>query len=148
MLNLDDPRDCSMPGFPDLHYLLEFAQTHVHWVSDAIQLFHPLSSPSAPALSLSQHQGLFQWVGSFFQVVKILELQHQSFWWIFSVDFLYDWLVSSSCSPRDSQESSESISSLVFSFLYDLTFISVHDYWKIYGFDYTDLCQQSDVCAF
>ena len=148
MLNLDDPMDRSMPGFPDLHYLSEFAQTHVHWVSDAIQLFHPLSSPSAPALSHSQHQGLFQWVGSFYQVVKILELQHQSFWWIFCVDFLQDWLVLSSCSPSDSQESSESISSLVFSFLYDPTLTSVHDYWKIYGFDYTNLCQQSDVSAF
>ena len=50
--------DCNMPGFPVLHYLPEFAQTHVHWVSDAIQLSHPLSSPSPLVLSLSQHQGL------------------------------------------------------------------------------------------
>ena len=56
--------DFSRPGFPVLHHLQEFAQTHVHWVSDAIQLSHPLSSPSPPALSLSHHQGLFQWVGS------------------------------------------------------------------------------------
>ena len=56
--------DCSMPGFPVLHYLPEFAQTHVHWVSDAIQPSHPLLSPSPPAFSLSQHRGLFQWVGS------------------------------------------------------------------------------------
>ena len=64
--------DCSMPGFPVLHYLPEFAQTHVHWVSDAIQPSHPLLSPSSSALNLSQHQGLFQWVGSFYQVVKVL----------------------------------------------------------------------------
>ena len=49
-----------MSGFPVLHHLLEFAQTHVHCVGDAIQPFHPLLSPSPPALSLSQHQGLFQ----------------------------------------------------------------------------------------
>ena len=56
--------DCSMSGFPVLHYLLDFAQIHVHWVSDAIQPSHPLSSPSLPTLNLSQHQGLFHWVGS------------------------------------------------------------------------------------
>ena len=78
---LCDPMDCSTPGFPVLHYLLEFAQTHVHQVSDAIQPSHPLSSPSPPALSLSQHQGLSQWVDSSHQVAKGLELhlQHQSF---------------------------------------------------------------------
>ena len=61
---LCDPMDCSLTGFPVLHYLLEFAETHAHWVSDAIQPSHPLSSLSPPALSLSQHQGLFQWVDS------------------------------------------------------------------------------------
>ena len=55
--------DCSMQGFPVLHYFIEFAQTHVHWVGDAIQLSHPLSSPAPPAFSLSQNHGLFQWVG-------------------------------------------------------------------------------------
>ena len=63
-LTFCDPMDCSTPGFPVLHYLLEFAQTHVHWVSNAIQPSHPLLSPSPPAFSLSQHRGLFQWVGS------------------------------------------------------------------------------------
>ena len=65
------------------HQLLEFTQTHVHWVGDAIQPFHPLLSPSPPALNLSQHQGLFQWVKSLHQVAKVLEfqLQHQSFQW-------------------------------------------------------------------
>ena len=67
-LTLFDPRDCSMPGCPVLHYLLEFAQTHVHWVSDAMQPSHPLSLPSPPVLNLSQHQSLFQWVGSSYQV--------------------------------------------------------------------------------
>ena len=63
-----DPMDCSMPGFPVLHYLLEFAQTHVCWVSDAIQPSHPLLPLSLPAFNLSQHQGLFQWVSSLHQV--------------------------------------------------------------------------------
>ena len=58
------PMDCSTPGFPVLHHRLEFAQTHVHWVGDAIQPSHPLSPPSPPALNPSQHQGLFSWVGS------------------------------------------------------------------------------------
>jgi len=56
--------DCSTPGFPVLYYLLEFAQTHVHWVSDDIQPSHPLLSPSPPAINLPQHQGLFQRVSS------------------------------------------------------------------------------------
>ena len=75
---------------------------------DAIQLSHPLSPPSPPALNLSQHQDLFQWVGSLYQVAKVLELQlqHQYFQWIFRTAFLSDWLVWSPCSPRTSQESS------------------------------------------
>ena len=77
-------------SFLVLHYLAEFAQTHVHWLSDAIQSSRPLLPPSPPVLNLSQHQGLFQWVGSLHQMDKILELQlqHQSFQWIFRVDFL------------------------------------------------------------
>ena len=83
-LTLCDPMNCSSPGLPVLHYLLEFVQTHVYWVSDAIQPFHPLSSHSPPAFNLSQHQGLFQWVSCSHQVSKVLELelQHQSFQWI------------------------------------------------------------------
>ena len=56
------PMDCSTPGFPVHHQLPELAQTHVHWVGDAIQPSHPLSSPSDPVFNLSQHQGLCQWV--------------------------------------------------------------------------------------
>ena len=82
---------------------------------------------------LSQHQALFQWVSSSHQVAKVLELQHQSFQWIFRADFLEDWLVWSPCSPRDSQESSpapqfKSISSLVLSPLYGPTLTFVCDY--------------------
>ena len=62
-LTLCNPMACSMPGFCVLHHLPEFAQTHIYWVNDAIQLSHPVSPPSSPALNLSQHPGLFQWVG-------------------------------------------------------------------------------------
>ena len=75
---LCDPMDCSTPGFPVHHQLLELAQTHVHWVSDAIQPSHSLSSPSPPAFNLSQHQGLFKWVSSSYQVAKVLELASAS----------------------------------------------------------------------
>ena len=80
---LCDPMNRSSPGLPVHHQLLEFTQTHVHWVGDAIQSSHPLLSPSPPALNFSQHQGLFKWVRSSHQVAKVLEfqLQHQSFQW-------------------------------------------------------------------
>ena len=64
--------DCSTPGFIALHHLLEFAQTHVHCIGDAVQPSHLLSPPSPHALSLSQHHGLFQWVSSLHQVVRVL----------------------------------------------------------------------------
>ena len=85
-----DPVNHSMPGLPVHHQLPEPTQTHVHWVGDAIQSSQPLSSPSPPALSLSQHQGLFKWVSSLHQMAKVLEfqLQHQSFQWIFRTDAL------------------------------------------------------------
>ena len=69
-LTLCNPMNCSTPGLPIHHQLPEFTQTHVHWVSDAIRPSHPLSSPSPPAFSLSQHQGLFRWVSSLYQVAK------------------------------------------------------------------------------
>ena len=89
-LTLCDSMECSTPGFLVLHQLLEFAQTHVHWVSDAIQPSHPLSSPSPPDFNLSQNQSLFKRVSSSHQMAKALEfqLQHQSFQWIFRTDFL------------------------------------------------------------
>ena len=137
---LCNPMDCSMPGLLVHHQLPEFTQTYVHWVSDAIQPSHPLSSPSL-TFSLAQHQGLFKWVSSLHQVTEVLEFQlpHQSFQWIFRTKFLEDGLVGSPCSPRDSQESSptpqfKSINSSVLSFLCSPTFTSIHDYWKKYTF--------------
>ena len=87
---LSDSMDCSKPGFPVHHQHPGLTQTHVDWVSDAIQPSHPLSSPSPSAFNLSQHQGLFQWVNSLHQVAKVLQfqLQHQSFQWTLSTDLL------------------------------------------------------------
>ena len=121
-LMLCDPMDCSTQGFPVLQYLPEFTEIHDHWVGDPIQPSHPLL-PSSSALSLSQNQGVFQWVGSSCQVAKVLELQHRSFQWLLRVDFLQGWLVLSPGSPGDSQESSptpqfKSIHSWVLSLLY------------------------------
>ena len=86
---LCDPMDCSTPGVSVHHQLPEFPQTHDHWVVDAIQSPHPLSSPS-PAFNLSQHQGLFKWIISLHQVAKVLgfQVQHQSFQWILRNDLL------------------------------------------------------------
>ena len=85
---LCDPTDSSMPGLPVHHQLPEFTQTHVHWVGDAIQpsiLFCPLLFPPSIFPSIKT---LFQWIKSLHQVAKVLELQHQSFQWIFRTDLL------------------------------------------------------------
>ena len=131
-LTLCDPMNHGTPGLPVHHQLPEFTQTHFHWVSDAIQPSHPLASPSPPAFSLSEHQGLFKWVSSSHQVAKVLkfQLQHQSFQWTLRTDFLYDGLIGPACHSRDSQESSptpqfKSINSSVLSFLYSLTLYSL-----------------------
>ena len=86
---LCDPIQWSMPGFPVLHHLPELTKTHVQWVSDAIQPSCPVS-PFCLCLQSFHHQGLFWWVESSHQVAKVLELQlqHQSFQWIFRNDFL------------------------------------------------------------
>ena len=82
--------NCSSPGLPVHHQLLGFTQTHVHWVGDAIQPSHPLSSPSPPAPNPSQQQSISQWVNSSHEVDKVLEfqLQHQSFQWTPRTDLL------------------------------------------------------------
>ena len=87
---LCDPMDCSTLGLPVHHQFLEYTQSHAHWVGDAIQPTHPLSSSSSPTINLPPHQGLFKWVSYSHQVAKVLEfqLQHQSFQYIFRTDFL------------------------------------------------------------
>ena len=91
---LCDPMDRSTPGLPVHHQLPEFTQTHIHWIGDAIQPSHPLSSPSPPAFNLCQHQGLFKWVSSSHQVAKVLEfqLQHPSDEYSGLISFRTDWL--------------------------------------------------------
>ena len=116
------------------------------WLSDAVQPSHP-PPPSSFTFNPSQHQGLFQWVGSSHQVATSalhiqveLQFQHQSFQWIFRSDFLQDGLVGPPCSARDSQESSPApqfkrISTSVLSLLYGPMLTSIHDYWKNHSFD-------------
>ena len=103
---LCDSMNGSTPGLLVHHQLPKFIQTHVHQVGDAIQPSHPQSSPSLPAPNPSQYQGLFQWINSSHEVAKVLEfqLQHQSFQWTPRTGLLYNGLVGSPCSPRDSQE--------------------------------------------
>ena len=143
---LCDPMDCSTPELP-VHQLPEPSQTNVHWVGDAIQPSHPLSSPSPPAFNLSQHQCLFQWISSSHQVAKVLELQlqlqHQSFQWIFRTDFFLGLTGLISLQSKGLQEKSRvfsnitvwKIDSLALSFLYGPTLTSIHDYWKNHSFD-------------
>ena len=151
-LTVCGPVDCSPLGFPVLQYLPEFAHTHAHCVGDATQPSRPLPSPSRPSRNRSQHQRLFQWVGSLHQVPK---------YWSFNfsispsdeysglLSFKIDWFdiltVQGTLSSLLQLYSSKSICTLALS-LPSLT--SVHDYWKKHSFDYTDLCWQSDVSAF
>ena len=136
---LCNPMDCSTLGFPVHHQLPELTQTHVNRNGDATQPSHSLSSPSPPALNLSQHQGLFQWVSSSHQVAKVLEfqLQHQSFQWIFKTDFLEDRLVDLQGTLKSLLQAPQfkSINSLPLSFLYSPTLTSIHNYWKKHSFD-------------
>ena len=136
-----DPMDCSTPGFAVHHQLPEPAQTHVHRVGDAIQPSHPLSSPSPPAFNLSQHQGLFQCVGSSHQVTKVLEFFSISPSHEYSglISFRMDWLdlpaIQGTLESLLQHHSSKSISSSSLSFLYSPTLTSIHDYWKNHSFD-------------
>ena len=138
---LCDHMDCSMLGLPVHHQLPEFTQTHVHRVGDAIQPSHPVgpfsSRPQSFLASGSFHMSQFFESGG--QILEF-QLQHQFFQWTPRTDLLWDGLVGSPCSPRDSQESFptpqfKSINSSVLTFLYSPTLISIHDYWKNSSFD-------------
>ena len=136
-LTVCEPRNHSTPGFPVHHQLPESIQTHVHWVGDAIQPSHPLSSPSPPALNLSQHQGLFKWVSSLHQVAKVLEFQFQhlpSNEHPGLISFRMDWLdlleVQGTLKSLLQHHSSQGINSSALSFLYSPTLTSIPDHWK------------------
>ena len=147
--------DCRMPGFSVLHHLPEPAQTHFHWVGDAIQPPHPLLSPSPPLFSFSQHQGLFQWVNSLHQVAKVLEFQLQispSNEYLGLISFRMDWLdllaVQGSLKSFLQKHSSKaSILWLSAVFVVQLS----HPYMttrKTIALTIQTFCQQSDVSAF
>ena len=143
---ISDPMGCSKPGFSVHYQLLELAQTHVHRVSGTTQPSHPLPSPSPPAFNLSQHQGLFQWVSSSYQVTKF---------WSFSfsispsneysglISFRMDWLdllaVQGNLKSLLQHHSSKA-SVLQFSALYGPTLTYIHDHWKNHSTDETHLC--------
>ena len=141
---LCDPMDCSTPGFPVHHKLPEFTQTYIHWVGDAIQPSHPLSPPSPPAFSLSQHQGIFpmsQFFTSGGQTIgvsasaSVLPMNTHSGLISFRMDWL-DLLVLQGIRQESSPTPQfKSINSLVLSFLYSPTFTSIHDSWKNHSFD-------------
>ena len=149
-LILCDPMDCRIPGFPVHHQLLEFTQTHVHWVCDAKQPSHPLSSLFPRTFNLSQHQGLFKWLSSSHQVAKVLEfhLPHQSFHQYSGlISFRIDWLhllaVQETPKSLFQHHSSKAYNStltvydnsLALSFLYSPTLTSIQDYWKNHSLD-------------
>ena len=130
-LTLCDPMDCSMRGFPVLHHLPKFAQTHVHWVDDAIQPSHALLPLLLwPSIFPASEYFPMSWL--FTSGDQSIGTSHQSFQCIFSVNFLWGWLVLSPY-PRDSQESSpsphlESINSSMLSLLYSPSLTSIYDY--------------------
>ena len=143
--------NCSTPGLPVHHQLPEFTQTHAHWVGDAIQTSHPLSSPSPPALSPSQIR--------VFSNESALRIR-----WSFSfsispsnehpglISFRMDWLdlfaVQVTLKSLLQHHSSKASIFLELSFLHSPTLTSIHDYWKNHSLDQTDLFWQSNVSAF
>ena len=156
MSNSLRPHELQHPRLP-CPLLSPEAQTHVHWVRDVIQTPHPLSPPSPLAFSLSQCQGLFQWVSSSCKMAKILELQlqHQPSQWIFRVDFLFPLeltdlisLVSKGLSRVFSSTTIQKHQFFVTQPIFMVQFSHTYDYWKNHSFDYMDLCQQSDIFSF
>ena len=150
---LCDPMDWNTPGLPVHHQLPKLAQTHVHRVGDAIQLSHPLSSPSPPALSLSQHQSfpmsrLFASGGQSIGVsasASVLPMNIQDWFPLGWTGLIF--LQSKGLSRVFFNTTVQSNSSAL-NFLYSPTLTSIHDYCKNHSFEYIDLCWQSDVSAF
>ena len=151
-LTLCDPKDCSKPGFPVLYHLPKLAQTYVHWVSDAIQPFHPLSSPSSPAFNLSPALGSFlmsrlfpssdQSIG-LSALASVFPMNIQDW---FPLEFTGFDLPAGQGTLKSLLQHYSSKASIfsVLSLLYGPTLTSIHDYWK----NHMDLYQQSTVSAF
>ena len=147
--------DCSRPGFPVLHYLPEFAQTHVHWVDDAIQPCHPLSPllllPSIfPSIRVFSSESALHIRWPKYWSFSLRISPSNEYWGLIS--FRTDWFdlfaVQGTLKESSPTPQFKSISSSTLSLLYGPTFISIHDYWKNHSFDYLELCQQSDISAF
>ena len=149
---LCDPMDWSMAGFPVLHYLPEFAQTHVHWIRDTIQPSHLLLPPSLPAFNLSQRQGFLQesafpirWPVSCSFSFSISPSNEYSEFIPFRIDW-FDPLAVQGTLKSLLQYNSSKASVLQHSVLYGPTLTFIYPCWKNHS--HTDLCQQSDVSAF
>ena len=154
MCNSLRPQQCSMPGFPVHHELLEFTQTQVHGVSDAIQPSHPLSS-SSPLAFLSPSIKVFS-------NESVIHIRWPKYWsFIFNISpsnehpglisFRMDWLdllAVQGTLKSLLQHQFKSINSSVLSFLHSPTLTSIHDHWKNHSLDYRDLCWQRNVFAF
>ena len=139
-LTLCNPMDCSTPGFPVLHHLLELVQAHVHRVGDAIQPSHPLLSPSPPAFNLFQHQGLFKWVSSLHQGAKVLVSASTSVlpmniqnW--FPLGLTNDLLAVQGTLKSLLQHHTSKASILQCSAFLMVQFSSIHDHWKNHSLD-------------
>ena len=148
--------DCSTPGFPVHRQLLGLAQTHVHWIRDAIQPsvipfspsnHHPLLLPPSIFLSISIFSGESggQSIGVSTSA-SVLPMNIQD-WFPLGLIGLIS-LMPKELSRVSSNTTVESINSSALSLLYGQTLTSIHDYWKNHSFDYMDLCGQSDVSAF
>ena len=147
-----DPMDCSAPGFPVLHYFLEFVKTHVHWVDDAIQPCHPLSSPSLPALIFPSIRVFSNESSEFFASggqsigalasALVLPMNIQGWFPLVLTGFILQF---NALSRVFSSTTIQRINSLGLSLLHSPTLTPIHDYWKKHSFDYMGLCQQSDV---
>ena len=140
---LCDPMDCSTPGFPIHHQLLELAQAHIHWVDEAIQPCHPLWFPSPPAFNLSQHQGFFFPMNQFFASGGQINgasaspsaiLMKMQDWFPLGLTGLIS-LQSKAFSRVFSNTQFKSINCSVFSFFYGPTLTSIHNSWKNHSFD-------------
>ena len=150
---LCDPMDCSTPGFLVHHCLLEFVQTHVHWLGDAIQPSHPLSSPFCCLQSFPASGSLL--MSQFFAsggqstgtsaLASVFPMNIQG-WFPLGLTSLIS-LQSKGLSRLFSNTTVQKHQPSVLSLLYGPTLTSIHDYWKNHSFDYTDLCQPSNVSA-
>ena len=151
---LCSPMNCSKPGFPVLYYLTQFAETHVHWINDAIQSLSSSVTPfSCPQSFLASGSFPMSWLfpsgGQSIGTSASASVPSKNIqgWFPLTLTGLI------SCCPRYSQEPSpapqfESIKFSALSRLYGPTFTSIYDYWKKHSFDYLDLCRQSDVSVF